>query len=331
MCKFTRPLDTARGCSEPAWVNERLDNKGNAPSIARRQWFGDRVRCALFLADTLSLAPYHICCSFTRKCWAGTIARADTVRYNGVTTRDTIPPAIMSCQPSGTVPLLPEIRLFFTEPVAFKRKIVLTDPLRDTVELHGDTAYADTVRMTPRRRLHPGSRYRLLFLRSSAADMAGNLLKARDSTDTAGLYSVYTVASDSLAVSLSGCLSCPGKDPKRKWQFFPLSGGAPFISPDSSGCFRFDSLPYGKGFVGYFTDENNNNRPDKGSLSPWRPPEPFTVFADTIEARARWEVEGVTFSKACRQCSPHPVVAQPSTKPTAPDKKKEIKKSTGKL
>jgi hypothetical protein len=129
------------------------------------------------------------------------------------------------------------------------------------------------------------------------------------------------IAADSLAVSFAGCVPCLGTDKKRKWQFLPFSGGNPALCADSNGCFRFDSLPSGKGAVGYFTDANDNGRPDKGSLVPWIAPEPSRIFPDTIEARARWEIEGVTFNKPCEQCRAHQAAAV-----SAPVKKTDIKK-----
>jgi hypothetical protein len=311
ICKFSRPVDTVRGCSEPLWALERIDKKVNAPAVSERRWFSRRTRCALFLADTLSLAPYRVICSFSRKTGSSAVARCDTVRCNGVAIRDTVPPTLLSTLPVGTVPLLPEICLTFSKPVVIQGPLSLIDTLRDTVRLTADTGYSDSIKLTPRRRLHPGSRYGLLLLGTSGKDMSGNALKTHDSTDTVGKPQFSTIATDSLAVSLKGCAPCLGKGTKRKWQFLPFSGGNPFMGKDSSGCFRFDSLPYGKGNIGYFIDENGNDRPDPGSLVPWVAPEAFFVFPDTVEARARWEIENVTFARPCGQCTAHKVAAAP--------------------
>jgi hypothetical protein len=200
----------------------------------------------------------------------------------------------------------------------------LIDSLRDTVRLNANAGYSDTIILAPQRRLRAGSRYRFLLMKTAVRDMAGNPCKARDSTDTAAVAVFSVISADSLAVSLAGCAACPGADEKRKWQFIPLSGGKPFICMDSGGCFRFDSLPAARGFVGYFTDNNNNGRPDPGSLLPWIAPEPFIMFPDTIEARARWEIEGSAFSRPCGQCMPHrPAAAKQPAKQN--DNKKKLR------
>ena len=327
ICKLNRPVDSVRGCSEPLWRLERIDNKGNAPTISERRWFGRRTRCALLLADTLSLAPYRVIFSFSRKTRGPAVARCDTARCNGVGIRDTVQPALLSTLPVGTVQLLPQIRLTFSKAVAIQGPLFLTDSLRDTVRLGTDSGYSDSIRLIPLRRLHPGSRYCLLLLQTSGKDMSGNVLKAHDFTDTVGKLPFSAIAADSLAVSVKGCASCLGKEIKRKWEFLPLSGGTPFICPDSNGCFHFDSLPYGRGNIGYFIDENGNDRPDPGSLVPWVAPEASFIFPDTVEARARWEIENVTFATPCGQCAAHKVaVSAPAPKKPAPAGNKKPKR-----
>jgi hypothetical protein len=313
---LSRPIDTMHGYSEPLWTVECLDTTLKKPAIVERRWFGRRSRCALVLADTLSLAPYRVTCTFSRRNGSAAVTISDTARCNGTTLRDTLPPILQSCQPAGIAPLLPEITLSFTKPVTLKRPLFLTDTLRDTVRLSADSGYSDTVILKVPRRLLPGGRYRLVILQADAVDMAGNTLKPRDTaSDTAGIYRFSVIAADSLAVSLKGCVACLPPEAKRKWRFIPVSGSRPTVCPDSSGCFSFDSIPYGKGIIGYFIDENGNNRPDPGSLVPWRAPEPSFVFPDTVEARARWEVEGVSFVKPCVQCekAKPSAAAQPGT------------------
>jgi len=324
VCKLSRPLDTVRGCSEPVWTLEHIDNRGTPPAVSEKHWFGHRTRCMLLLADTLSLVPYRVVCNFKKKKDTSFTIIKDTSRFNGVTVGDTVPPVLLSSLPAGTVPLLPEIQLNFTEPITLKGPAFLTDSLRDTVRLSADTGYADTVVLTPQRRLHPGNRYCLVLLKTNGKDIAGNPLKARDTTDTVGTFRFSVIAADSLAVSLKGCIPCLGAAAKRKWRFLPFSGGKPAVCPDNGGCFSFDSLPYGKGNIGYFIDENGNGRPDPGSLVPWLAPEPSIVFPDTVEARARWEIEGVTFAGPCGQCAPYKVTTvTPAEKKTDSNKKSQ--------
>jgi hypothetical protein len=48
-------------------------------------------------------------------------------------------------------------------------------------------------------------------------------------------------------------------------------------------------------------DKNKNRTPDKGRIYPWYSPEPYLLATDTVEARARWDVEGVSVS-ICDPC-----------------------------
>jgi hypothetical protein len=311
ICKLNRPF----GLSEPRWTLECLDDSCSSPAISACRWIGGRCRCALILAGPLSGAPYRLIFTCDRK---GASA-GDTMRFNGLTVEDTVLPALTSRPPAGFVTVLPDIRLHFSEPVSLKRLLSLADSLGDTVRLVADTAFADTVTLVPQRRLRPGSVYRLVLLKNSGSDMAGNPLKPRDSTDTVAAFRLTVIAADSLAVSLKGSAPCLPPSAKRKWRFIPFSGGKETVCPDSSGCFRFDSIPSGKGNIGYFIDENGNGRPDAGSLVPWIAPEPSIVFPDTIEARARWEMEDVTFVRPCGQCGKY----QPA--PAAPPETAEKK------
>jgi hypothetical protein len=313
ICKLSRPLDSAHGCSEPRWALEGIGDTVSSPAISACRWLGRRTRSALILSSALSGAPYRVICSFNRKKDSSFIKLSDTSRFNGLTLEDTVPPEFVSRPPAGPMPLLPVIELHFSKPVKLKDHFFITDTLRDTVFLSADTGYADTIVLTPQRRLHSGSRYRLVLLKTDGCDISGNLLKTSDSTDTVAAYKFMVIAADSLAVSLKGGAPCLPPALKRKWRFIPLAGGKEALCQDSSGCFWFDSIPYGKGNIGYFIDENGNNRPDPGSLIPWIAPEPSVVFPDTIEARARWEIEDVTFANPCGQCGIYrpAVLAQP--------------------
>jgi hypothetical protein len=100
-----------------------------------------------------------------------------------------------------------------------------------------------------------------------------------------------------------------------KWAFLPVGSQKRFTVRDSAGRFHFDSIPAGNGTMELFTDKNGDGLLTKGSLTPWVPPEPFRVFPDTIEARKNWDVEGVTLSGECVECTK-------KTAPNAPAKTK---------
>jgi uncharacterized protein (DUF2141 family) len=302
---FDRPLDTARGCSVPQWTVECVGDTCPSPAVAGCRWTAGRSSWALLLAGALANAPYRLIGTYRRTKDTAGVAVSDTARFNGLTVEDTVPPSLLSRPPSGTLPLLPEIKLNFSEPVKFKGPVSLADSLGDTVPLCTDTGFADTVILTPMRRLRAGCGYRLVLLTSDGHDIAGNPLRERDSTDTVTVLRLSVIAADSLALSLKGCASCLPAAAKRKWRFLPFSGGEETLCPDSAGCFSFSALPHGRGNIGFFIDENGNGRPDPGSLVPWLAPEASVVYPDTVEARARWEIEGVTFSKPCEPCAPH--------------------------
>jgi len=119
--------------------------------------------------------------------------------------------------------------------------------------------------------------------------------------DSAGIDTVNTSkkkrlvnTADSLCIRLSGGASCLEPNEKRKWVYRPISRrDTTFTVPDSAGTFAFDSIPASKGTLLWFIDDNGDNRITPGRLSPWRSPERFFVLPDTVEAKARWVVDGL--------------------------------------
>jgi hypothetical protein len=321
MCALTAQADSFRGLTVPSWKIERTDKKGIGPGIDSMQWINTGMqRCFLFCSDTLARAPYRLLFRCVKTTCAGTSVIADTMRFNGAQPSDTTAPALVSVSPITTITQEPELSLYFTEPVRITSPLLLIDSLLDSVPLTVPDKWSDTVVLLPERKLAIGSRYRLELLSSSAKDLAGHGLKPRDTTDTV-LVPVFTVIEgDSLAISLTGCVACLDPDTFRTWQFMPLGTGPVSVVRDSGGCFAFDSIPAGRGFIGYWSDRNRNKKPDQGALVPWRPPEPYVVMPDTVEARARWEIEGVELPHACDRCAKHrpkprkdsmPVVTEP--------------------
>jgi hypothetical protein len=304
---LTKAADTMAGISALSWRIERADKKGLPLAVDKYTWIGRAMRrCVLHLADSQAIVPYRLIFNYKRQSEKKLILVRDTMRFNGACPVDTVKPALSSVSPVGTVGLEPELRLIFTEPVTVSAPLMLTDSLADTVALVADSAYSDTVGLKPGHALHAGSRYRLVLLASMGRDLAGNSLKPRDTTDTVLTPVFKVIEADSLAVSLKGCVPCLSPDSLRVWQFRPVAAaGQVSLFADSSGCFSFDSIPGGKGLVSCWSDYNRNQKIDKGILIPWRPSEPFVAFADTIEARTRWETEGVELKSACKGCKKH--------------------------
>ena len=112
-------------------------------------------------------------------------------------------------------------------------------------------------------------------------------------TDTVNA-SKKKAAADSLCVRLSGGASCLEPNEKRKWVYRPISRrDTVFTVADSAGTFAFDSIPASKGTLLWFIDDDGDNLITPGRLSPWRSPERFFIVPDTVEAKARWVIEGL--------------------------------------
>ena len=55
------------------------------------------------------------------------------------------------------------------------------------------------------------------------------------------------------------------------------------------GTFRFEQLPEGRYQLRYFLDRDADSTWDRGTLTPYAPPEPVGWTADTLRVRPRWE------------------------------------------
>lgn len=278
-----------------------LDTSARSLEIDRRiELPGERFLLAL--SDTLSLAPYGLVypISFVIEP-PDSIARQDTIRFNGVRFADTTSPTFTGWRPRSGARLLPHITLTWSEPVRLNTpRLAFADTLGDTVVATVDTTLTDTTALVPTRRFLPGRRYDAALPCSSVADLAGN--HPTDTTDTCvQAITIITVQADDLCLSLAGRGLCLGERPNRRWHFDPLGAAAPATTADSAGHFRFDSLPAAKGTLAQFVDSNDDGRATAGNLLPWIAPEPYIPYYDTVEARARWDIEGVSVD-ACNPC-----------------------------
>ncbi|MBN1308011.1 MAG: Ig-like domain-containing protein [Chitinispirillaceae bacterium] len=287
---WKRPWDTLLCPAAPKFRLERDDSVSPPVNVGYRQAPAS-ARFFLLTDTALDSASYRLI--YSLKSIFDTAAVIDTLRIDGAARADTSPPSLITSLPEQPADLQPELRFVWSEPVYLIDTLLMADTLGDSLLLTGDTVVTDTSRFSVSRSLLPGRSYRIVLLTGHGKDLSGNPLRARDSTDTASIVTVTTIRADSVAVSLSGGISRLEKIEGRKWLFRPLSGLRTFTCADSANTFRFDSIPAAKGLIGTFIDRNNNNRPDIGRLLPFVAPEPFVMFEDTIEARARWDVEGV--------------------------------------
>ena len=296
--QWKKPWDSLLCPSTPAFSMVTADT----PSVTMPLQLSMSAGSARFtlLPDTaLDSVPYLLI--YSLKSVFDTAAVSDTLQLNGALRPDTSAPFLTGSEPDVNADLHPEIRLFWSEPVSIVFPLVMADTLGDTLELSGDTSTTDTTRLAVPRALLPGRRYHIVFLTGQGKDFSGNPLRSRDSTDTAAIVTVTTVRPDSIAVSLQGTAPCLESNALRKWRFTPFDGSRSFTVADHANAFRFDSLPAAKGKIATFIDFNGNDRPDIGHLLPFVAPEPFVMFEDTIEARARWDVEGVELGP-CDPC-----------------------------
>lgn len=298
---WKKPYDASTYTTQPPCKLIRTDSLGSTISLSYVAHL-EPTRFSLITKEALTVAPYQLIVTLTSRT-NPLHSSSDTVRFNGTSVPDTVPPVFARSIPLGTTDLLPDMKLCWSEPVLITDTLMLTDTLGDTVPVVCKQLFADTSQLEVTRSLLSGRRYRLILLSNSGKDMANNLLKTRDSTDTVAIVTIATTATDSIATSLQGGSPCldTNNSSLRRWIFKPFTNFRSFICKDAAGTFRFDSLPATKGQLGYFIDSNHNNQPDHGNLKPFIAPEPFYMFPDTVEARARWDIEDVTLTP-CDPC-----------------------------
>lgn len=296
--QWTTKFDNRNGFNYPQCSVERTDTV-SAPLQCQYIPLANNHVFTLLLKSPLKIAPYRLIYKITSLNKKPFI---DTVLFNGISFKDTVKPVLQSWTPkSSTIDLDPTIKLVWSEPVNVNAPLFMIDSTGDTVVCKGQSGYSDSTTFILQKRLKPGCNYRIVILKTIGNDLAGNNLKARDSTDTAAIIKYKTINIDSLAISVQGGAACLQKSTHRKWIFRPINSNTSYTTQDSAGQFKFDSIPSGKGFIFYFEDLNENNKPDQGRLVPWIAPESYFGAPDTVEARARWEVEGIEVH-ICAQC-----------------------------
>jgi hypothetical protein len=291
------PFDKKAGMSIVKITTEQIDTP--VTHISTYQPLPDNKSFYILLQKPIHIAPYRLI--YTIKTFKGN--ETDTLIFNGVASTDTIKPSFKSWLPGGTLDLNPAIKLLWDKPIVLNTPLFAIDSLKDTVIFKSQNIFSDSTILTSSKRLKAGSKYRLSILKTMGNDISGNLLKQRDTTDTVTTIMFNVIETDSLCISMQGGAGtgCLNPNSNRKWLFKPLSRTTSYYCQDNGGTFKFDSIPGGKGLIGYFEDLNNNNTADPGSLVPWIAPEPLIMAPDTIEARARWEIEGLTVN-ICEPC-----------------------------
>jgi hypothetical protein len=309
---WARPSDSIAVSALAQW---RVQTTNAAAAMLRIKEYTPQPRTPRFFltfTDTMSVTPYRLWYSAPRRTPRDKNPFfRDSIRFDGVRFADTLRPAVVGFSPSGIAGLKPLMKLFWSKPVTPSQvKGSMADSLGDTVPVALASALSDTTVITVQRALKPATKYALRFPAAFFSDISGN--HPRDSSF--GKYVVQTMSGDNLCYSLSGGAPCLSKTQNARWIFMPIGSADFFMVNDSVGRFRFDSIPSGKGRLGYFIDFNGDGKPTSGCLVPWVKPEPSTLFPDTVEARARWDIEGIEVPacEACARKKNAPETASPS-------------------
>lgn len=335
--------DADYGMENNAWKILSLDSAVTAPRIRSYLPIRESRFFVLQLEDSLTTGSYSLIYTINpriikRSDSAGSDTGqvlCDTIRFNGTVYPDTVPPVLKGTSPKGTVDLAAEVSITWSKPVrALVHEWYITDSLDDTVKLSIDTSFSETSVFKPLRKLTPELTYTFSIPATYFEDFTGNIPRISsdtsktdtteiDTTEEEDTVTVVTtgfttIAAKDICYSLSGGASCLEPQPLRIWEFKPIETSAVYTTEDSSNHFCFDSIPGGKGTFGYFIDYNNDNVYTVGSLFPWVPPEPQFAFPDTIEARARWDIEGVEVPACdiCRKKKEQPAVLEEASPDT---------------
>ena len=313
------------------WTVISLDSNVKAPGIDEYIPVTDSRLFALKLSDSLTTGSYSLIYRINPRILiplkindstvnAEKVGESlfDTLRFNGTLYSDTVRPVFNGAEPSLNAYLDAAITLKWSGPVKpMFHKWFIADTLGDTVFLAVDTSFGEITYMRPARRMLPGSYYFTILPAEYFKDFVGNnpvtkdYLSKKDSSETDStkvdsipvIYIKFTtISSRELCHSLAGGASCLEPENRRIWQFLPLNSSSIYSTNENNSQFRFDSIPGAKGIFGYYDDYNSDKEYTAGSLFPWIPPEPrFTFPEDTVEARARWDVEGIEIP-ACDVC-----------------------------
>ncbi|MFW5784785.1 MAG: Ig-like domain-containing protein [Chitinispirillaceae bacterium] len=293
-CSWNKRFDSER-FSPAQWKIHSGSTQSESPAIKRTVHLTDEKTVFLILQDSLMNEPYLLSYDFD--------SESDTLRFGGTTLADTVSPGLVSYSPRGICELTPDVKLFWSEPVRFNQSVFTAiDTLGDSVSFFCGNRYSDTSVITPSRKLEPGREYQITIPVKSVKDIAGNSPLGSTPEDSTLAVRLTTVSADSLCYVMKGGADCFSHHKKRKWTYQPFGRPEHFTVKDSAGHFTYDSIPASKGFLSWFIDENNDNRPTPGRLVPWKAPEPHVVVPDTVEARARWEIENIQVN-TCEPCS----------------------------
>jgi hypothetical protein len=295
MCEFFGASSLPDSFYDNFWAIENKETK-NKIKIERYIPIKNKKSFFLLLSDTLNAITYNI---IYKKISPLNYSKEnkisyDTLSFNGIITKDSTSPLSTGFFPKEAVALRPKLKIFWSKPVISTfTEWYCNDTLNNKIKIEVSKGFCDTTYIFFEKSLLTNMRYSINFKDSMFKDICENFSKNFK-------IEFKTISEKDLCFSISGAKGCFLPNEKRIWEFIPFNRPDIFLSKDKSGLFYFDSIPKAKGRIGYFIDLNDNNKPDLGSLFPFNPPEEHIIFKDTIEARARWDVEDIPVT--CEKC-----------------------------
>ncbi|MDR2728693.1 MAG: Ig-like domain-containing protein [Chitinispirillales bacterium] len=291
----------------PQWKIAETSADAKPVRINQTTAFANGVDFFITLHEPLKSGAYQFFYSYSDV--------SDSLRFNGSTVSDTARPVLKSHSPSGSLNLTPELRLIWSKPVRVSQNTITAVDTAgvDTAVFFCTDRYSDTTLLAVTKRLKPNRSYKISLPLQAVKDISGNTAAGapvrsnsvkdsvdNDSTalDSAITILLNTISDDSLCYRIHGGAACLKAEEKRKWVYLPRGRDETYITAGKGGTFSFDSIPASKGKLYWFIDDNNDNTLTAGRLIPWRAPERFVVVPDSIEARARWEIDNLQV-KAC--------------------------------
>ena len=297
--KWNKPFDSLSLMQPGFKIEHAGESSGKIPEFTYLP-FTNTNRFALRTSEPFKTGQYRLIYILSRN--YSSESAADTAAFTVQDGTDTVPPVLTSWTSDKPADLLPSIKINWSEPVLLRDSLIMTDSSGDTVLLSTNRLFSDSLTLVPLKKLQPGTSYNLVLFKHSGEDLSGNPLKTKDTTtDTVAKITLSTLNIDSLASSIQGGAECLKGEKGAKWRF-SLFNGKTYTTNDSAGSFYFEMIPSGKGLMGYFIDRNGNDIPDPGKLIPWTAPEKQIMSPDTVEARARWDIEGLQI-RVCDPCS----------------------------